>query len=125
MASNFFDDNSDNEDEQRESFFTQAPTAGPSRRQQLPSDIDSGYEKSYQLPREDDTLDDTFDGLDLEVEDSESIVLRLSRRWMDERSAPELLQSDPNGELDLCLQTLLRQVSRISLGGGSHAQISY
>lgn len=118
---NFFDDASDNEEESRESFFTQAPSRpvpGPSRRREVTADIDSGYDRSY---RRDETLDDTLDGLDLDlqVEDNENIVQRLSRRWMDERSSPELLQSDPNGELDMCLQTLLRQVSVVSQRGKS------
>lgn len=113
----FFGDDSDNEEDQQESFFTQAPrpVAGPSRvaaRREIASDVDSGYDRSYQQQRE-ETLDQDVDvdGLDLQIEDSENIVLRLSRRWMDERSSPELLYSDPNGELDLCLQTLLRQAS--------------
>ena len=119
--SNFFDENSDNEEETRESFFTQAPTrpvAGPSRQREATSDIDSGYDKSYR--RAEETLDDTLDGLDLDlqVEEDENIVQRLSRRWMNERSSPELLQSDPNGELDLCLQTLLRQVSACAIMRG-------
>jgi len=112
----FFDEE-DGASQNRESFFTQAatapPRAGPSRYE---PDLDLGnteqtYDEDDQLPPRIRGLRDSSVGeLEIEGEQDDNVVVRLARRWMDERSSPELLHADPNGDLDLCLQTLLRQV---------------
>ena len=119
------DDNTANSQEQ-ESFFTQ-PRAGPSNLSKgtavvsrtkaaraSTAELDSGYNEAS-LYRDQLSTDADFDfdqelGLGETDAGQDNPVVRLARRWMDERSAPELLQSDPNGDMDLCLQTLLRQV---------------
>ena len=123
MAS-FFDD--DSQPQQDETFFTQtgrvlpnraaSPVAGPSRARRKPStppraqkarvyDADEAYGGANGIDDELEVLDPADEG---------DIVSRLSRRWMNERSCPEILENDAGGELSDCLQTLLLQVRSLA-----------
>lgn len=113
--------------EQEESFFSlrspqQPPIAGPSTpprggRALSPAPSVPGDYANHQYGHNDDNLNDDDDEQaerQKQLLESEGhVVQRLTRRWMDERNAPDLLPHDPHGEMDACLQMLLRQVSAL------------
>jgi hypothetical protein len=95
--STFFEDEDELDHEQEESFFS-PPRAGPSRARA------AARRQPHRAPTED------VERLILEDDADENKVQRLWRRLQNERNAPELLQDDPDGDLNACLQTLMLQV---------------
>lgn len=114
----FFDED-DTQEQEEESFFSlRTPVPGPSSPSVRVADPDPdgrgiSVEPSEESNRPEDSaalLEETERRRKQQLETEGNVVQRLSRRWIDERHAPELLVHDAHGEMDECLQMLLRQV---------------
>lgn len=107
----FFDQDDDGSEQEEESFFSArtpapAPIAGPSTFAEPLDASGSVHNEAGQDVLERMAQEEQQQQLEAEGH----VVQRLARRWMDERCAPEVLPSDVYGEMDACLQMLLRQV---------------
>ena len=121
---NFFDD--DEEDvaaPHNESFFTQADSPAPRQHDYAPQQVrDGAYNDrgSSPAPNRDPTVDRELppefghgqppDREEPDADEDEGVVKRLVRKWMNERSAPEILDHSED-DVSQCLFLLQKQVS--------------
>lgn len=128
----FFDDD-DAPEASAEGFFTQTesqvrarkgkqrdrdeperrPEGGSQRRRERMPQPDAYNHNDDDAPDARQEVEFEFEGQD--DHNLGNVVQALTARWMNERSSPEILPNDPGGELEDCLQTLLRQAGRLPM----------